>query len=86
MFSPFLNGLGSTIDGMPWLCSMSPAQWAIPLRTLPPPVSKKRFSAVGLVTKKLVGAMASRNKAGREAHPLGLHALQAEIVDEDVEL
>ena len=67
MFSPFLNGLGSTIDGMPWLCSMSPAQWAIPLRTLPPPVSKKRFSAVGLVSKKLVGAMASRNKSLRSA-------------------
>ena len=50
------------MDGMPWLCSMSSAQWASPLRTLPPPVSKRRFSAVGLVTKKLVGAMASRNK------------------------
>ena len=62
MFSPFLNGLRSTIDGMPWLFSMSSAQWASPLRMLPPPVSKKRFSAVGLVSKKLVGAMASRSK------------------------
>ena len=62
MFSPFLNGLGSTIDGMPWLCSMSPAQWPTPLRMLPPPVSKKRFRAAGLVKRKLVGAMASRNK------------------------
>ena len=63
MVSPTLNGVRSTIDGMPWLWSMSSAMLAIPRPTLTPPVSNMRLSAAGLVMKELVGAMASRTKA-----------------------
>ncbi len=59
-FSPILNGLRSTIEGMPWLRTRSPAQLAMPLATLPPALSKQRLMAAGLAQKKLVGAMASR--------------------------
>ena len=51
MFSPSLNGLRSTIDGMPWLCRMSPARLATPCQALTPPVSYHRLSAAGLVQK-----------------------------------
>ncbi len=60
-FSPSLNGVRSTIVGMPWLFFMSPARLAIPLRTLPPLVSNARLMAAGLPMKKLVGAMVSRS-------------------------
>ena len=39
MFSPSLNGLRLTIDGMPWLRSMSRVRLTAPRQTLRPPVS-----------------------------------------------
>ena len=84
MVSPTLNGLRSTIDGMPWLWSRSPAMLAIPRPTLMPPVSKERLMAAGLVGKKLVGASASRIKVS-PARPLAVHALDAETFDEGVD-
>ena len=39
MFSPSLNGLRSTIDGMPWLRLTSRARLTTPCQTLRPPVS-----------------------------------------------
>ena len=85
MVSPTLNGLRSTIDGMPWLWSMSPVMLAIPRPTLTPPVSNQRLSAAGLVMKELVGAMASRTKASAKRATHVPEALDAETVDEGVD-
>ena len=58
-FLPTWNGRRSTWLGRPSLFTRSSTKLTAPATTLPPPVSKARFSAAGLVARKFVGATAS---------------------------
>ena len=70
MFSPRWNGLVSTCRGRPLLCTRSSRKLRAPATRLAPPVSNARFSAAGLVTRKLVGLNASSmNPAASRALP-----------------
>ena len=59
MFLPTVKADRSTLRGSPPLVVRSVMKLRMPRMRLTPPVSKARFSAAGLVARKLVGAMAS---------------------------
>ena len=65
MFSPILNDVLSTCNGIMWLCRMSLTRFFTPFTRLAPPVSTTLRTAAGLPSSQLLGARASVTSAVR---------------------